>query len=597
MKPTPQYTAVESIAPLRGLATTPPSTRIDPSYSPRLDNCVVRDGEVRRRGGYQKLGQTLVGKVLGITEFGELGEVPYFVVLTTHRQYYYNTGTELFVDLTDGQVSHTILANPSSTSFRVATDLTASFTAGKLFPVVGGANQGVYTTVSSSFGGGNTTIVVEETLPAVGTVAGSIVLADDLTTDERRTISYASLTDVNGHRLIITNGTDMPRVWSGDTADVFEDWVPTFPDFVTCDYLAVFAEHLFLGGITTTGGYEPQTIAWSDAGDFDEFVAGEAGLQILYQLKDIRLLQTLGDRLVIYSSDAIVTGVYIGGTAVFVFDTVIPEGTRLASINSITSINIGHIYLSQENIYFFDGTRGLRALGDLIRSDYKARKDHQYLYRIVMLNDYSKDTIYMSVPDITGGSLVYTLEYDAFDLTNVSWAREKYQHTPTAFGFFINRTEELTWDDASWEVADQTWEAEIGTWVEEAEQLDFPIRCFGTIDGEVFISTEGVLTDDGSEVQQVYETMDFQLPAVYLSHFTRWGEIELEGSGTSLTLSVSGDQGRNWTVIETVELTPTYESYRVPLDFMSRTLRVRFESSSNFNLRWVRLWGREGGPA
>jgi len=601
MKPQPQpkpaYVPVESIAPLRGLATTPASTRLDPAYSPSLMNCVIRDGEVRRRGGYQQLGQRLVGRVLALVEFGELAESRVLVALTSHRQYYYSTGTGLFVDLTPGQASYTITANPSTTSFRVATDLTAEFTAGRLFPVVGGANEGVYTVASSSFGGGNTTIVVEETLPDSLTVAGAIILADDFETDERGTLSYASLTDVNGHRLLVTNGNDIPRVWDGDTGAGFEDWTPTFTDFVTCDTVAVFAEHLFLGGITNTTGYEPQTIAWSDAGDFEDFETGQAGIQILYQLDDIKALEVLGDRLTVYSSDAAMTGVYVGNTAVFAFDLVIPEGLRLASPTILTSINVGHVFASQENFYLFDGTRGLRIIGDMIYSHYKANKDQELLYRSASLNDHAKRTLYFAIPDVAGGTNVYTVEYDVFNLSNMSWGLERYSHDPTAFGFFTNHTEELTWEDASWEPADMPWEDELGAWAEEAEQLEFPIRCFGTLDGDVFLATEGVLTDDGVAAEQRYETMDFSLPEVYESVFTRWGEIEVEMSGTEVDVAISVDRGRNWTSVETLTLTDSYESYRVPIDYSGRTIRVRFTTTTSFRLRWVRLWGRPGGPA
>jgi hypothetical protein len=508
-------------------------------------------------------------------------------------------GTNAFVDLTPNQVSHTITANPSSTSFRVATDLTATFVAGKLFPVVGGANEGVYTTVSSSFGGGNTTIEVEETLPAQGTVAGAIVLASDFDTEERRTIEYAVLTDLSGHVLLITNGTDTPRTWDGDPVNTFEDWAPTFTDFVSCDRVCVFNEHLFLGGITTTNtpAYEPQTIAWSDAGDFNEFEAGQAGVQILAQLDEIAALQVLGDRLAVYSNNGIMTGVYIGGTAIFAFDLVIPEGTRLISSHAITSINVGHIYLSQENFYLFDGTRGLRVLGDAIYSDYKSRKDHELLYRCATLNDYAKRTLFFAVPDVSGGTMVYTVEYDVFSLDRLSWAREKYSHDPSAFGFFTNHTVSLTWEDASWEATNQPWEAELGAWAEEAEQLEFPIRCFGTLEGDVFLMTEGVLTDDGTAAEQTYETMDFSLPEIYQSTLTRWGEIEFELKGTEVDVAVSPDRGRNWEEVDTLTLGNSFETYRVPVDVMSRTLRVRLTTTTDFSLRWVRLWGRSGGPA
>jgi len=588
------YTPVESNAPMMGLATSPPSTRISPEFTPNVMNCVIRDGVVSRRGGYQQLGSRLVGRVVAITEFNELNEDPYMVVLTTHRQYIYDPAEEDFTDLTPGKVTYAVTGATANT-FVIAGNHAADFPAGRLFPVTSGNNKGVYTTVSAVFGT-STTITVVETVPDTVTTTGNIVIADDLTTGEFDIIDYIGITDLNGRRFLMTNGVDTPRVWDGNPANDFADWAPTYPDFVTCKTFAMFSEHLFLGGVETTTS-EPQLIAWSDTGDFDEFVAGTSGAQILYALMTgIRAMKVLGDRLAIYSTDAIMVGVFVDLPAVFAFEAVIPEGTRLATSRLITSINVGHIYFSEENLYLFDGTRGLRTLGTLNYSDYKARKDHERLHLSCVLNDYAKRTMFFSIPDILGGFLIYTVEYDVFDLGHMVWSREKYADNPSAFGFFVNRTEVLTWEDASWEPVEMPWEDELGDWVEESEQIRFPIRCFGSDEGYVFLVTEGAITDDGEAVEQLYETGDFTVPTEFHSTQARWAEIEFEGSGDEVEVSYSTDLGRNFTVAETVTLVGSPTHFYVPIDVTSRTLRVRFRSELNFGLRWVRLWARPGAP-
>lgn len=596
MKPQSGYIPVESNAPLRGLATTPTSTRLDPSYSPSLWNCTVRDGVVRRRAGYTQLGRRLVGRVMAITEFGEIGDDPWFVVLTSHRQYVYDPVSEDFLDLTPGQTSYTIV-DVSATSFTIAGNHVSNFPADRLIPVIGGANENVYTVVSAVFGGVNTVITVVEPVPSL-VVAGVITVADDLDTDDFAQINFAALTDTNKHQLLITNGTDVPRFWEGNTGTAFADWAPTItsiPGFVSCRTLAVFNEHLFLGGIIGSTD-QPQLIAWSNAGDFEDFDTGTSGTQLLYQLDDIKELKPLGDRLAIYSEDAIMTGVFVDAPAYFAFEVVIPEGTRLVGPKSIVSINVGHVYVSEENIYLFDGTRGLRVLGDAVYSDYKLRKDFERLELLVGVNDYSKRTLYFSVPGIDTDPVVYSAEYDVFDLSRITWARETYAHAPRAFGFFTNRDVEYTWDDAPWEVDDNPWSNELGAWLEETEQLNFPIRAFGTNDGDVFLITESALTDDGTEVEQTYETMDFTIPEVFHSTFGRWGELEFEAFGDSVDVSYSLDKGASFTSLGTTTLTPSPQSYVIPYDVSSRVLRFRFQTTGYFGLRWVRTWVRIGGP-
>ncbi len=602
MNPNGDYIPVESQAPFRGLATSPISTRLGPGYSPNMLNCQIReDGVVRRRPGYTKLGRTLVGRVLAMEEFGALGEDPYFVVLTSHRQYYYDPVSQDFIDLTPGQQTYPI-TDVTATLFKVAGDKTLDFPVGRIFPVLGGANEGIYTVVTSTFGGGKTTINVAEAMLSL-VVAGNIVVADDFTTAAEAQIDFEDVTDISGRRFIVTNNNDKPRFWDGNTSNAFAIWTPAFTDFLTCKTIKVFAEHLMLGGITTTTSVEPQTVAWSTAGDFEDFNTGDSGVQILYQLIDIVAMKILGDRLVIYSNDVIITSIFIDLPAVFAFEVVVPEGTRFIGKNALVSIDVGHIYLSEQSIYLFDGSRGLRVLGDMIATDYRSVKDQENLHLVASTNDFAKRMIFFAVPDVSGGTVLYSLFYDVYNLNATVWSRERFVHSPRSFGFFINRAETLTWEDASWETPSMPWEDETGSWGEEGEQLGFPIRTFGTNAGEVFLITESVLNDNGSEATQLYETMDFTIPEAFHSSIGRWGELEFEAEGSEMGVAFSLDKGGSFVSAakvpnaeDTVALTASPTYYRIPVDFSSRTLRVKFESTVDFALRWIRLWVRPGGP-
>lgn len=595
MKPTPNYQAVESISPLRGLATTPPSMRLDPAYSPRLLNVQVRDGIVQRRSGYRQLGRQLVGRVLAITEFGEIFGEPWFVVLTTHRQYAYDPITEDFIDLTPDQTSYPV-TGVLSTSFTIAGDHVTDFTAGRLIPRIGAGAEGVFTVVSAVLDTGNTVITIEETLTNLS-IGGNIVIARDFDTPTDHTIEFAAVTDLIGHRLIITNGADTPRVWNGNLNTPFEDWDPSIASFITMRTLCVFNDALFLGGVKTLTIEQPTLVMWSNVGNFDDFTEGTSGLQILYPLLTaILAMKILGDRLAIYSTDAIMTAVFVDVPVVYAFEVVIPEGVRLVSPHSVLSVNVGHIYASEENFYLFDGTRGLRPLGDAIYSDYKITKDQALLYSSSSLNDFSKRTFFFAFPAIEGGFMVYTGEYDVFDLSSIRWAKEQYADNPTAFGFFTNRDVELTWEDAPWEVPSMPWSDELGAWAEESEQINFPIRAFGSDEGYVFLVTEGVLSDNGVTEQESYETCDFSIPSTFLSTLARWAEVEFEAWGSSVNIACSVNLGGSFSEDQEITLTDDPQTYRIPIDFSGRTIRFRFTSDENFSLRWVRTWVREGSP-
>jgi len=596
------FVPLDSNVPLRGLATSPPTTRLNPSLSPRLKNVTVRDGIIRRRAGYLQLGVRLVGRVLGLIEFGPLGGIPILVALTSQRQYAYDTNIDEWVDITEGQLSDTITGvNQGTKTFTVAA-VRPFFAPGFLFSVDSGANAGAYTVVSTTA----TDIVVAEAIPSA-TVAGNIISIDPASTEAfdtpaENSIRFVDITDVDltsgttRRRLLITNGEDFPRTWDGLLASTFIRWDVDFPEFQTCNTVAVFRDHLFVGGLQLAGLQELQSIAWSNAGNFDDFVSGSTGIQLLHEAElELVHMEPLGDRLAIYSFDTIHLATFLGGDAVFAFEATIPTGTRLASAGSIISIDLGHVFVAEENFYIFDGSRGLLVIGEAIYNDYAGNKDQENLHRLTALNDYSKRTLFFSVPQLDGTSTIYTGVYDLTRITEISWAKDVYADVPTTFGFFTNR-HNYTWDDAPWEPANTTWGDELGQWGEEGEQVLFPVRVFGSAVGDVFLVTEGVFKDNLVAVEESYETMDFTLPS-YLSQLGRCVELDFEASGTKVNVSVSVDRGASFTLLKAdFVLEPEPRFYQQDLDIVGRTVRFKFDSLEDFSLFQIRAWVNPGGP-
>ena len=685
MKPHSGYQAVETHVPFKGLASSFPKTRIPAGYASDLLNVTVRDGVVRRRAGYLKIGQTLDGIVLDLIEFAKIGATERLIAFTSKAQYWFDADNNNWVDISietpwtytitvvdvatkkfsvnedlrtsenhldigtkfviagstgndgtytvvdavgttptvvevsevipdttaDGSIIVTRREDIDSATSSTRTlvfdliDLTGYISAGDTIYIKDSTgNDGVYTVDTIVFST-DTTIVVIETLPD-DTNDGYISHRVDRTYTEGDLLNSEPVTDIRSRRLLHTNGVQNPIQWFGDTADVdgnFLRWVPLYPNFVSCQTLKVFKESLFLGNIQTTED-ELSLIAWSDSGLFDNFTDGNSGVQVLYELATgIQQTETLGDRIVIYSKDALAAGIFVGIPLVFAFETIIPAGTRLASGKGLTSINVGHIYASEENFYLFDGSRGLRTLADVIRTDYKVVKDQNNIHQINMLNDFSKKTIFIAVPSPDGIGIVYTMEYDAFNLARRAWSKEEYNDFPRAFGFFTN-TFVYTWDDTTQEAALAAalglsflpWSEEIGNWSNEGEQADFPVRAFGDENGFVYISTEGVLSDNGTNRPGFYTTGDFTVPQEFLSTLGRWGEIEFEASGDTVDVSAISEDGQVVKVTEVVTLEGTIQVYRVPIDVNSRMIRVKFSFTGDFRLHWVRCWVKSGAP-
>lgn len=611
MKLDQQYIPIESTAPLRGLATTFPSTRLNTAYSPSLLNVTLRDGIVQRRSGYYQIGSTLIGEVLALIDITFIGQDSQFIVITSKRQYLWDDSLQDFMDITLRLALDAITAvDQGAKKFTVAGDQNLKYVTG--LPVIvtdSTGNDGQYTIDTVTVvAGPNTEIVVLEAIPDA-TVDGDIAVIVEYTMLEGDFISWAFLSDITGQRLLVTNGRDTPRLWDG--SGEFTEWSPNYTDFDTCRVLRVFKDTLFMGHITVNSQEEPTTAAWSDAGDYDEFELGTSGVQILPDLEPGILNMTpLGDRLVVYSRNAIAMGIFVGLPLVFAFETIIPEQVRLISPHAVTSINIGHIYASEEEFVLFDGSRGLRIIGEVIRSDYKEVRKLESLHKAYLFNDAKRRTIYFSIPGFEE-NIIYTLEYNVFDLQSMIWAKEQYKDSPRVFGFFTNVTGLPDWDDPP----DVEWEIDFATWGSESEQVGFPRRVFGegfqldvdpapeTEDfqprGNVFLAAENILTDDGVSQTAFYETLDFTVPETFLSQFGRWGEIEFEARGVpeaDFLVSVSLDKGASYTLVDTLNLEANLRQYSIPVDFHSRTFRVKFQTVNDFIIRWVRVWVRPGGP-
>lgn len=686
MKKHSGYIPVDSGFPFRGLASTLPGTYTPSGLAIDLLNVTVRDGVIRRRPGYLKIGQTLDGIVLDIQEFAKVGNSDALVIFTSLAQYVYDLGTDLFLDISQETVWSYDIDSVTLNSVTVGEDVLISsdnMTADQHFCIFGSAsndgnykltgtsgstvlaftpalvditdsagdilvvrrehistatsstrtlvfntinltgyisandtiyiknstgNDGTYTVESIVFST-NTTIVVDQTLPS-DVNDGYITHRVDRTYTDGDYLNSEGVTDLTNKRLLHTNGADAPIVWFGDVADDFDHfirWTPRFTSLSQCKTIRVFKEHLFLGDITSAAN-EPSLIAWSDSGKFDEFVIGNSGSQTLYELTTgIQQLMTLGDRLIIFSRDALATSIFVGLPFVFAFETVIPTGTRLASARGITSINVGHIYGSEENFYLFDGSRGLRTLADVIRADYRSRRDYALIHQMNMLNDYAKKTLYIAVPTIDEKGAVYTLFYDAFDLRQRAWAKEEYAHPPRAFGFYASSFT-YNWADNTQEQALAVtlgndgapphiyWSDEIGVWGEEGEQADFPVRIHGDALGNVFMASEGVLSDAGTSTEGYFISGDITLPEEMLSTETRWGEFEFEAMGDTCVVELFGDHGSKLLHKESITMDGTMKHYRLPIDGMSRTIRAKFTFPAAFELRWMRFWGKSASP-
>jgi hypothetical protein len=420
--------------------------------------------------------------------------------------------------------------------------------------------------------------------------------------DDTKLISWVAATGTDtGRVLIITNGVDKPKYWTGDPTELFLDVEFNLPNFVTCQTLAYMNDTLIMGNVTTTDA-APQTVVWANAGQVNEWQAGTSGADTIYDaVGPIVAMMPLANSMVIYSEDSIHVMIFVGGDAVYTFQKVV-ENTRLTSAKAIINIGPYHLYMSQENIQLFDGSTTTTAVADVVHESYRRNLANNLLSKTFAFLDRARRRAYFAVPVnlISGGYRIdfYVLEYNARDLSQWKWALQNYAKNITSMNFYVRDTT-AAWDSLT--LAGLSWATASGPWLNSSATKGFPTRVLGTSDGHVMMADETVNTDNGTQIDAVWESIDFTIPQEYQSEYGRFLEIEVELKGTAVDLYYSVDEGQTYTTaqISLPLVANKWGFYRVPIDVVSRKLRVKVENlelNGALEMRFLRVWFAPTGP-
>lgn len=162
------------------------------------------------------------------------------------------------------------------------------------------------------------------------------------------------------NEVYITNGVDAPFKWSG-SGNGATFTVPT--GLTTAKFVKQFNNYLFLANVTVSGTVHQSRIYWSNikttgtwtSTDFIE-VAKDDG-------QDITGIRVLSDRLVIYKRRSVYNMFFTGDSDI---PFILPGGGKSNSAVgcvapfSIQELENGHIFLSHDGWYFYDGNNSYK---------------------------------------------------------------------------------------------------------------------------------------------------------------------------------------------------------------------------------------------
>lgn len=397
--------------------------------------------------------------------------------------------------------------------------------------------------------------------------------------------------------LLITNGKDVPKYWDGSA---IVDYAPTgISAFKTYRSAQFFYGHLVLANITyTTPAQETNAIYWTDTQKLLDFSGTNGGVVKLSDTEgEIWKLLPFGDRLMLYSENSIHSMMYVAGDALYTFEKVLGS-TRLVSARCAVSINGGlHLYLNQDNVVAFDGSKLIRFVGEQITRTYREELFVNNRNLAFGFHDAGKEHVYFGVPTGASTQKVYKLEYKLEDFSNSTYVVHDYQDDPTCMGLF-SRDITLRYNSSS--LSGVTYDMCNFTYNQGTVKGGFPLRVMGTEAGKVCLCDDLIMADGEEAIEAFVDSIDFTVPQEYQSSQARWLEIELDLRGFEVSVLYSTNQGQSYTLVQDLPLTSTYTKYKLPIDVMSPTLRIRLVNNcinSTFYRRWLRLWLCPGGPA
>lgn len=162
------------------------------------------------------------------------------------------------------------------------------------------------------------------------------------------------------NEVYVTNGTDAPFKWTG-TGNGAAMTVPT--GLTKAKFVKQFNNYLFLANVTVSGTAMPSRIYWSNLKTTGTWTSTDFIEVSLNDGQEITGLKVLSDRLVIYKSRSIYNLFFTGDSDI---PFILPGGGKSNSAvgcnapYSIQELENGHVFLSYDGFYFYDGLNSFR---------------------------------------------------------------------------------------------------------------------------------------------------------------------------------------------------------------------------------------------
>ncbi len=401
-----------------------------------------------------------------------------------------------------------------------------------------------------------------------------------------------------GTALIISNGVDDFAYFEGQSGDKFQYAGDSgsagfgFPSFGNAKEIANLWDHFFLLNYNN-GNNNIRGVAFAGFANIDDHTSSSAGLTtITDSIGKIVRGKKLGGELVIYSSRSITTAMYLGGTILFSFPTLVLEAGLFSYGGVWDFVNVHYFMSSDLKIYAYAGGTHLIPVGQQIEDDLFSNLNSSKKDRVVSGVNLREHLLYFLYPRASDdyAKVSYAMNYK---LANLPWTYFEFNDTIRSLSIFESYADWYCDDTNAWFGTTQFKNIYVDevkfTCDDSYTQIGFPVPTFLSHDGYVFRMDGINNNDNGTDIECVYDTEDITIDKE--EHFARfsWYSFNAKADVADSTVQVfySADGGEVWIEADDspVTLTSKWLTYRIPIDSVSRKMRFRLLQNSNKDLQ------------
>ena len=339
---------------------------------------------------------------------------------------------------------------------------------------------------------------------------------------------------------------------AGNVADL-TNW----PASTTCGVLRPFKYYLVAGDMTESATRYPYKVRWSTAAlpgalpaSWVASTSNDAGsVDLSGTYGPVIDMVPMGDELVIYRSRGITKMRWIGGTdavnrLVMAFNDV-PSGavTGILALNCAIDIpGLGHVVLSQNDVYLFDGTSAKSVLDKRHRDWLRKTIDSTYAKRSFVLHHADRSEVWVCIVSqgktVADQALIFNYSDNTIGLRQIPNLTCGV-HVPVSDGMAT------TWADLT-----ATWEDLTGNWEQWINASQFRKTVIGSTDTKIYV-LGNASTANGTAMSSLLEREYLSLGDAQRVKFIRtvWPRLEASVGQTfsiQVGTSMSVDEAITW---------------------------------------------------